>query len=361
MNSTIIKLKCQKHGKHFCAELKQIKGTWKVVNFIPVSTDEYNAMQSEIRQDVYLTNSSLVACRNCGNRIVSGCSCASSILNCCNKSNYDFNCIYCRYLNVDFASSTQMLPYNKWAGISNIPDAIKDKYGNPAGQEYDLARNNSFLGYRIIVLNLCDECSFDEPRKALNTKGFEVVEYTSVPALHTLINKVVDNKTQIWIVSDRYPKLNNEHLTYIKKCFESGIGIYIWGDNDPYYVDANKITHMLFNTQMEGNRPGEQILGIQSRTGGPGIIANHLITTGISSFFEGITIAEIKCNSKLTPLVYGSEGQVITAYYDHSQRRALVDGAFTRLCHNWESAGTDRYIVNAAAWLANLERFGYHQ
>ena len=55
------------------------------------------------------------------------------------------------------------------------------------------------------------------------------------------------------------------------------------------------------------------------------------------------------------------EGQVITAYYDRLQRRALVDGAFTRLYCNWDSAGTDRYIVNAAAWLANIEKFGYQQ
>ena len=41
-------------------------------------------------------------------------------------------------------------------------------------------------------------------------------------------------------------------------------------------------------------------------------------------------------------------------------RRALVDGGFTRLYHKWDSAGTDRYVVNAAAWLANIERFGYN-
>jgi hypothetical protein len=34
-----------------------------------------------------------------------------------------------------------------------------------------------------------------------------------------------------------------------------------------------------------------------------------------------------------------------------------VDGGFTRLYNNWESAGTDRYIINAAAWLLNIERF----
>ena len=49
------------------------------------------------------------------------------------------------------------------------------------------------------------------------------------------------------------------------------------------------------------------------------------------------------------------------AFYDKDGKRALVDGGFTRLWCNWDSAGTDRYIVNAAAWLANIERFGYMQ
>jgi hypothetical protein len=55
--------------------------------------------------------------------------------------------------------------------------------------------------------------------------------------------------------------------------------------------------------------------------------------------------------------VYGSNGRVVTAYYDHDGRRAIVDGGFTRLWYKWGSAGTDRYIINAAAWLLNIERF----
>ena len=32
--------------------------------------------------------------------------------------------------------------------------------------------------------------------------------------------------------------------------------------------------------------------------------------------------------------------------------------SFTRLSNKWDSAGTGRYVMNAAAWLANYERFG---
>ena len=75
------------------------------------------------------------------------------------------------------------------------------------------------------------------------------------------------------------------------------------------------------------------------------------------NIFEGITIAEVPTTDLLRPLVYGSNGRVVTAYFDHDGCRAIVDGGFTRLYHKWESAGTDRYIVNAAAWLLNIERF----
>jgi hypothetical protein len=88
-----------------------------------------------------------------------------------------------------------------------------------------------------------------------------------------------------------------------------------------------------------------------------GLVPGHLVTTGLNSIYEGITIAEVPTTDLLRPLVYGSNGRVVTAYFDDGGRRAIVDGGFTRLYYKWETAGTDRYIVNAAAWLLNIERF----
>ena len=62
-------------------------------------------------------------------------------------------------------------------------------------------------------------------------------------------------------------------------------------------------------------------------------------------------------NQSLTPLLYGSADNLVTAYYDQDGRRAIFDGGFTRLYNNWDTAGTARYVKNAAAWLANAERF----
>jgi len=60
----------------------------------------------------------------------------------------------------------------------------------------------------------------------------------------------------------------------------------------------------------------------------------------------------------LKPLIWSSDGKVVTAVYERDGKRAILDGGFTRLYNNWDTAGTGRYVKNAAAWLVNAERFG---
>ena len=60
-------------------------------------------------------------------------------------------------------------------------------------------------------------------------------------------------------------------------------------------------------------------------------------------------------NSIVKPLVYSSDGNVVTAYSESNNSRLLIDGGFTRLWYNWDSAGTGRFVTNCAAWLANAE------
>lgn len=360
-DSKMLKAICNRTGLQLGLELKRISGVWKVVNVVRLSDDEAMIIGSEIRQPSFYTNDNLLACRKCGNRKVGGCSCSKSLHACSKTMKYQFDCVYCDSLSIDYSLPTKSSPYTKWAGISNIPEAIKDRYGNPQGSQYDLAQDGSFLGYRIVVLNLCDECDFGQPAVALRKKGFEIVEYKSAPSIRELRSAMNGVKTQLWIISDRVQRLESGHINAIENYFEQGHGVYIWGDNDPYYVDANILLARMFGTKMHGNSNGDRVLRIQQSIKGPGIIPNHPITTGITSFFEGITIAEIDTNNFLTPLIYGSNGLVVTAYYDSNFQRAIVDGGFTRLYCKWDSAGTDRYIVNSAAWLANIERFGYHK
>lgn len=233
----------------------------------------------------------------------------------------------------------------------------RDNYGNAKGNQYDLAVDGAFEGQTILVLQLYSDYSFDfqSPQSALKEKGFSVYRYISNPPTPEQLRKDLKKSCQLWIISDSYSKLNDEHLKIIKDYFDEGHGIYIWGDNDPYYADANKVAQYLFGAEMSGNLMGDSPVGLQTDSTGVGVRRNHLITTGIENVYEGITIATISSHPSLQPLIYGSAGNLVTAVYEHDGKRAILDGGFTRLYYKWETAGTDRYIKNAAAWLVNVE------
>lgn len=311
-------------------------------------------------------------CRLCGNKYAFRCNACGRLICYDGAAKRDFVCPACGARgNVPQAVGNIVpssdayprgggaSPYNECAGKSNIPGAKIDKFGNPEGAQYDLAQDGSFQGYSIIVLNFCWYCTFTEPEKALKKKGFIIKEFKSLPPLNELSNLLADDKSQLWLISGDETHLDSRYVSLIENYFYSGHGVYIWGDNVPWYADANPVLRQIFNTEMFGNVPGQKVLGIQSRPNEPGIIANHPITTGIVNFYEGHTVATVRAVDNLVPLIIGSDRTIVTVYHDSNGRRALVDGGFTRLYVNWDSAGTDRYVVNAAAWLANIERFGY--
>ncbi|MCB0712347.1 MAG: hypothetical protein KDD67_08475 [Ignavibacteriae bacterium] len=245
------------------------------------------------------------------------------------------------------------------AGDTIYTAASKDSYGNAQGQQYDLAPDGAFQGQTVLVLHLYtgEGFDFENPRKALEEKGFSVVRYKNNPPSPEQLKKDLDRACQLWIISDATSKLNDEHISMIKTYFDRGYGVYIWGDNSPYYADANKVAEALFGGSMEGNLYGDQPVGIQSGELSPGIREGHDVTTGLETVYEGITIATLAEQSNLTPLVYGSAGNLISAAYEKDGKRAILDGGFTRLYIKWETAGTDRFVKNAAAWLVNIDNF----
>ena len=259
-------------------------------------------------------------------------------------------------------SKKSALPYSKWAGVSNIPTTNKDKFGNPEGAQYDLAVDGGFKGYNILILNLCEVASMSKAVKAMEKKGFNVELIPGkIPSPSDLERKLRD-KCQLWIISQADLQFTEKHYNAIKNFYDEGHGIYVWGDNDPLNTNANFIISRLFGSMMGGDYYARKVLSIQAAPKEPGIVADHLISTGMVSFFEGDSIAHIQLINGLKPLIYSSDRKVVTAFYDDNGKRALIDGAFTRLWDgDWgQSAGTERYIVNAACWLANLEKFGYN-
>ena len=240
-------------------------------------------------------------------------------------------------------------------------EVASDSYGNAAGNQYDLAEDGAFEGNTVAVLHLYTGEGFDFslPEAALKEKGFSVFRWLNAAPPADELREKLKNACQLWVISSSNRLLNDEHLAVIKDFFDSGKGLYIWGDNQPYYSDANFLAEHILGTTMNGNTMGDVTVGIMGDKGSKsGIMDGHLISTGIANIYEGITIATITPNQDLEPLIYGSAGNLVAAVYEKDEKRAIIDGGFTRLYYKWDTAGTGRYVKNAAAWLANFERFG---
>lgn len=235
-----------------------------------------------------------------------------------------------------------------------------DSYGNPQGNQYDLAVDGAFEGQTVAVLHLYtgEGFDFELPKNALKEKGFSVYRWINNAPDIKEFKEGLDKACQLWIISDSYSKLSEEHVKAIKEFFDGGKGVYIWGDNQPYYADANLVAKALIGVEMQGNTMGAKVVNLQTENNKVGLIPNHLISTGIQNIYEGITIATLDYSQDLTPLIYGSANNLVTAAYEKNGKRLILDGGFTRLYVNWDSAGTGRYVKNAAAWLVNYEKFG---
>jgi hypothetical protein len=236
----------------------------------------------------------------------------------------------------------------------------RDGYGNAASSSYDLAVDGAFEGQTVAVLHFytSEDFDFHLPKAALKEKGFSVVRWVNAPPSVEELRKGLEKSSQLWLISGDHRLLTDAHIKVIKTFFDAGHGVYIWGDNDPYYADANAVAEALLDASMDGNVPGGKVVGLRTHGKSIGVTEDILLTTGIEHLFEGITIATLHPAGELKPLLYGSAGNLVTSYYDSHGKRAILDGGFTRLYCNWDTAGTARYVKNVAAWLANYERFG---
>ena len=243
-----------------------------------------------------------------------------------------------------------------------VQQIARDSFGNAQGSQYDLAVDGAFDGQTILIVDFYSNQNgqdFSGPKNAVREKGFSMVRYSEAPTPDEL-SKLLAKANQFWLIAscDNKVHLNANHHAAIKKFFDAGHGVYLWGDNDPCNADADKLAQILVGARVRGNLPGDQTVTISDGAGKPGVVRDHLLSTGVENVYEGITVATVEPTSQMTPVIYGSAGNLVAAAYESKDKRLLVDGGFTRLSYKWNTAGTGRYIKNAAAWLANYERFG---
>lgn len=238
----------------------------------------------------------------------------------------------------------------------------RDSYGNAQGAKYDLAVDGAFDGQTIVIVDYYSfqySQDFSGPKNAVKEKGFSMLRYNQAPPIEEF-SKLLEKANQFWLISscDNTVHLSAEHQKLVKLFFEEGRGVYLWGDNDPCNADADALAKMLVDARVTGDLPGDQTVKISAGPGKPGMVKDHLLSTGVETVYEGITVATVKPAGVMTPVIWGSAGNLVAAAYENHGRRLIVDGGFTRLSYKWDTAGTGRYIKNAAAWLANWEKFG---
>lgn len=106
-DTKFLKAKCGKTGRWYGLEIKQFQGVWKVINMIDLSESEAKVISSEIKQANLTSNSNLIACPGCGSRKVGGCSCAKRRHQCTKNMKYQFDCLYCSELELDYSLPTR--------------------------------------------------------------------------------------------------------------------------------------------------------------------------------------------------------------------------------------------------------------
>lgn len=110
-DTKFLKAYCSKTHQYFGIEIKKIGSEWKAVDFTFLPDDKAKLLTSEVKQSSFQTNTNLIPCNKCGKRIIGGCSCNERVHDCSKKDKYDFQCIYCHNLKIDYEEVSEVSGY----------------------------------------------------------------------------------------------------------------------------------------------------------------------------------------------------------------------------------------------------------
>lgn len=235
-----------------------------------------------------------------------------------------------------------------------------DRFGNPIGHAFDLGGGDEerVQGERILFYYAYPAATeggyaLAEMKKILSERGFRM-DARQAPGLNA---SLLSGYSQLWFVSDQHRTLSDQDVQTVANYVGAGNGLAIWGDNDPYNVDANLLAHALVGTRFVGNMPGQRNL-VPGAGLAPGYFIEHPLTQGVNNLYEGHTIPTIAPTAGVTILGRSHDGQNCLGCYEREGRRVALDAGFTKLFNQYfhESAGLGRYLSNIAFWLARGAR-----
>jgi hypothetical protein len=321
------------------------------------------------------------------------------------------------------------------SGSSNpVPPRDKmvlDRYGNPDGEGYSLANRGEFKGKRLLFWSgskiVMDRFFGDDNPlwKALADRGFEVTRKAGIfqeawlkdldqlwiccnpdvaqidPTLVTVLKELVGSDDLIKLsieaspankfpvnadavadvkaeyqglfeVAEGQPRITGKGYDAIVRFIESGKGVFIMAENEPYFAEANVLLGRLYKTSINGNYPGEKILYVRERKlpretiakyKGDYEIRDHRLLAGVNFIFEGITISHVEPCDKLETAFTASDGQILAAVSKVRGQRVVIDCGYTHYYYGKSelyrpinrAAGTVRFAENVAAYLQAKE------
>jgi len=177
-----------------------------------------------------------------------------------------------------------------------------------------------------------------------------------MPNLDEILGDRVHNT--VWIISggkDNNSLLTDVHVRQIADFHRFGGGLALWGDNAPFYYEANLIMAELGYGAMMGNYLGSQIVGPQRGVGEPGFNERHPILHGIDQLFEGITVAglpEDLLSRGWIELMRATDRRLLTAFLPPKGKHGpcVLHGAFTQLFYNLTAAGQEPFVLNLGTY-----------
>lgn len=166
--SRFLKAKCKKTGQYYALEIKKFGSEWRVVNMVSLSAEQAALTVSLVRQSSFETNTNLLACVECGSRKVGGCKCPAKKRRCSAKDEYNFDCIYCTELEVDYSRPTAR-DIARFGGKS---------FTSPQGDEIDVVTfsNVEWKKFDNVYPHDVAPAHYNEPRVHVHASG-ENIEF----------------------------------------------------------------------------------------------------------------------------------------------------------------------------------------
>ena len=124
-DESIILAHCSKTGKKFCIEVKKKGSGYQAVNFVDLSDGNYISLVSELSCESLTSADNLLPCRYCQSRKVSGCSCNRKRKRCGKGDKYDFQCLYCDFLQMDQPESMRQKIYVTSKHYDDIGEVLR--------------------------------------------------------------------------------------------------------------------------------------------------------------------------------------------------------------------------------------------